>query len=195
MAQPPADPPGQEPSDDWPADNWADDAWPDDDWPADYQPVPRAADEADLLTWLHANALGVAVIAVLAGVAGAFLAFLLTQGPSAPSAASRPPDSASAAPNPAIGGGSALGGGPGGVNGQVQMIIVGKVVAVSSTSITVTGQGSDVTGAVTSTTQVTGKVNGISGVKAGDEVLIKFVGTSGSGALTAAAIQDPASIS
>jgi hypothetical protein len=198
MAQPPAEPPDREPGDDWPDhdwpdDNWADDEWPDDDWPADYQPVPRAADEADLLTWLHANALVVAVVAVLAGVAGAFVAFLLTQGPSAPSAATKLP--ASAAPSPAIGGGNALGGGPGGANGQVQMLIVGKVTAVSSTSITIEGQGNEMTGAVTSATQVTGKVTGISGVKVGDQVLVKFTGAAGASHLTATEIQDPASIS
>lgn len=200
MAQPPADSPDKPPrdawpGDGWPGDDWADDNWPDDDWPADYQPVPLVSDERDLLTWLHANALGVALIAVLAGVAGAFLAFLLTQGPSASPSAGRISSSAVPVPSRRAGGGQALGGLPGGVNGQVQMIIVGKVAAVSSTSITVTGQGNDITGAVTGTTKVTGKVSGISGVKVGDQVLIKFTGTPGSGTLTAATIQDPASIS
>lgn len=192
----PSDPPAHGPGDDWPDDNWADDEWPDDDRPrdhrADWPAAPRAPTDADLLTWLYSNAMAVALVAVLAGVAGAFLAFLLIQGPPASPADTSAPSGARSLV-PSIGGGDSAGALPGGTGGQVQALVVGKVTAVSSTSITVAGQGNAITGAVTGATKVTGKVIGISGVKVGDQVLVKFTGTPGS--FTAATIQDPASIS
>lgn len=192
----PSDPPAHGPGDGWPDHNWADHEWPDDDWrgdyPAGWPAARRASDDADLLTWLHSNALAVGVITVLAGVAGAFLAFLLIQGPPASPAATSAPSGARPL-LPSIGGGNSAGALPGGMNGQVQILVVGKVTAVSSTSITVAGQGNAVTGAVTGTTKVTGRVSGISGVKLGDQVLVKFTGTPGT--FTAATIQNPASIS
>lgn len=195
-----SDPPAYGPGDDWPDDNWADDEWPDDDRPgdhradyrADWPAAPRAPTDADLLTWLFSNAMAVALVAVLAGVAGAFVAFLLIQGPPAsPAATSAPNGARSLVPN--IGGRDSASALPGGTGGQVQILVVGKVTAVGSTSITVAAQGNAVTGAVTGATKVTGKVTGIGGVKVGDQVLVKFTGTPGS--LTAATIQDPASIS
>ena len=48
------------------------------------------------------------------------------------------------------------------------------------------------TAAVTSATKVSGRVSGIGGVKAGDEVSLQAAGTGGK--LTATAIQDPASL-
>jgi hypothetical protein len=224
MAQPPSDPPAHGPGDDrpavppahgpgdgwpadrpapgygdgWPDDDWADDQWPDGSWPGDYPAgwpaVPRPVADPDLLTWLHSNALAVAVVAVLAGAAGAFLAFLLIQGPPASPAAAQVPRSAlPSAPGQGTGGVNPAGALPGAANGQLQILVVGKVTAVSSTSITVAGQGNAITGAVTAATKVTGRVTGISGVKAGDQVLVKFTGTPGT--FTAATIQDPASIS
>ena len=188
------------PDGDWPDDDWPGGDWPDDTWPGD-QPVaggwpasPPRPDERDLLTWLHSNVVAVALIAVLAGVAGAFLAFLLTQGPSAAPSASTPRGLPSI-PSQRIGGGGVSGGQPGGAGGQVQMLLAGPVTAVSSTSITVAGQGNSVTGAVTSATKVTGKVTSISGIRVGDRVLVKFTGNPASGSFIATTIQDPASIS
>ncbi len=211
MAEPPsaASPHGENGGpDDWPDDRWPDGDWPDDDWPDDTWPAgqpaawpgappqPHEPGEPGLLTWLHSNVVGVALIAVLAGVAGAFLAFLLTQGPSAAPAAARTPAGLSPTlPGKGIGGGGVSGGLPGGGAGQVQMLLVGPVTAVSGTSITVAGQGNSVTGAVTSATKVTGKVTSIGGIKVGDHVLVKFTGNPASGSFTAITIQDPASIS
>jgi hypothetical protein len=192
----PSDPPAYGPGGDWPDDNWADDEWPGDDRPgdhrADWPAAPRASADTDVLSWLLSNALAVALVAVLAGVAGAFLAFLLIQGPPAsPAATSAPSGARSLVPN--IRGGDSAGALPGGTGGQVQILVVAKVTAVSRTSITVAAQGNAITGAVTGATKVTGGATGISGVKVGDQVLVKFTGTPGS--FTAATIQDPASIS
>jgi hypothetical protein len=188
------------PDDDGPDDDWSGEQWPDDDWPSDqpaaWSAAPPPPGDVGVLAWLHANVLAVALIAVIAGVAGAFAAFLLTQGPSAAPGPSRTPSGAlPSIPGQRIGGGNAVGGVPGGTGGQLQMLLAGKVTAVSSTSITVEGHGNSVTGTVTSATTVTGKVTGIGGVKVGDQVLVKFTGTAGSGTLTAVTIQDPASIS
>ena len=71
------------------------------------------------------------------------------------------------------------------------MVLAGRVLAVSGTSITIGGVGTSVTAAVTSVTKVTGSVRGIGGVKAGDEVSAQITGTVSH--LTATAIQDPAS--
>ncbi len=70
------------------------------------------------------------------------------------------------------------------------MVLSGTVTAVSRTSITIGGAGPPVTGAVTAATRVTGKVTGISGVRAGDHVSAEL--TQAGGKVTAVAIQDPA---
>jgi len=70
------------------------------------------------------------------------------------------------------------------------MILTGRVLAVSGTSITIGGEGPSVTAAVTRATKVTGTVRGIGGVKVGDEVSAQITGTASH--LTAIAIQDPA---
>jgi hypothetical protein len=80
---------------------------------------------------------------------------------------------------------------PGSGGGTTQIFIGGRVTAVSSTSITIGGPGRDITAAVTASTQVTGKISGISGVKVGDEVSAQLAQSGGS-LLTAVAIQDPA---
>jgi hypothetical protein len=137
----------------------------------------------------------VAVVAVVAAAAGAALVLLFPNGPSvSPSAGGSQP---STAPSQGAGGGIPGSGGPGGPAGSgaghLQALIVGKVIAVSSTSITLAGQGNSVTAAVTRATKVSGKVRSISGVKVGDQVLAQLTGTGGT--FTATTIQDPASIS
>ena len=75
-------------------------------------------------------------------------------------------------------------------NGQLQLILTGRVLAINERSITIGGNGPSVTAAITRSTKITGAVHGIGGVRAGAEVSAQITGISGH--LTAAAIQDPA---
>jgi len=113
------------------------------------------------------------------------VAALIARGasPSSPSTA-QSPGSSQQGGVPGSGGGFP-GGGPVG-----QLLLRGKVVAVSSTSITIAGGSHTVTAAVTSSTSVTGKVTSIASVKVGDVVSAQI--TESGGKATATAIQDPA---
>jgi hypothetical protein len=78
--------------------------------------------------------------------------------------------------------------GPGGGGGS--LFIGGRVLAVSSGSITIGGPGHTVTASVTSATKITGNVTSISGIKVGDQVSAQI--SQQGGKLTAMAIQYPA---
>lgn len=67
----------------------------------------------------------------------------------------------------------------------------GKVVAISSTSITLGGNGPNVVAKITSATKVTGNVSSPSGIKVGDQVAAQVSGKSSS-SYVADSIQDPA---
>ncbi len=82
--------------------------------------------------------------------------------------------------------GSASGNG----NGQLRMLLTGRVLAVSATSITIGGTGPSVTAAVTGATTITGHAHGIGGVKVGDEVAAQITGTPSH--LVTTTLQDPA---
>ena len=58
----------------------------------------------------------------------------------------------------------------GGDDGAARLFVVGRVTAVSSTSITIAGAGPAVTAAVTPSTRVSGRVDNVSGIRAGDQV-------------------------
>jgi hypothetical protein len=80
---------------------------------------------------------------------------------------------------------------PGSGGGTVeQMFVAGQVISVSGTSITIGGPGRSVTAAVTSATKVTGKVDSIGSIKAGDDVSAQIT-VSGSRPIVTA-IQYPA---
>ena len=130
-----------------------------------------------------------AAIAVLAAAAGVAAGLLLIRGAPAVSTAGGATPSASA-PAGTSTARPALPGLSGDANGQLQMILTGRVLAVSGTSITIGGEGPSVTAAVTRATKVTGTVRGIGGVKIGDEVSAQITGTASH--LTVTAIQDPA---
>ena len=133
-----------------------------------------------------------AIVAVLATAAGVAAGLFLVRGTPAASAASgaTPSTLAPSASAPA-GGSASLPGLPGlSGNGQLRMILTGRVVAVSRTSITIGGDGPSVTAAVTGATTITGTAHGIGGVKVGDEVSAQITGTASH--LTVSAIQDPA---
>ena len=133
-------------------------------------------------------AAAVAVLAAAAGVAAGV--FLIKGAPTAtaaqgaratPSASSSQVGSAGLPALPAL---SADG------NGQLQMMLTGRVLAVSDRSITIGGNGPDVTAAITRSTKITGAVSRISAVKAGAEISAQITDTGGH--LTATEIQDPA---
>ncbi len=126
------------------------------------------------------------MVAAAAGIAVGL--FLVRGTPTASAAGGATPS----APAPA---GSSTGlpgpsGLPGSGNGQLRVMLAGRVLAVSSTSLTIGGAGPSVTAAVTGATKITGTVRGIGGVKVGDGVTAQLTGTASH--LTAAAIQDPA---
>jgi hypothetical protein len=91
------------------------------------------------------------------------------------------------------GGGTVPGGGPGAGPGQAgSLFLIGKVTAVSRTSITIGGPGRTATAAVTGATRVTGKVSTITEIKVGDQVSAQI--TQGSRGNVAVAIADPAQL-
>ena len=182
------------------SDDWPDDLWPGDDdppggggpgggaapgmppgSPGDGPPRRRPRGVLLLVTALLAAAAGAAIVLgvhALSGSSG------VTAGP-----AGQPSSLTPVAPggNGQPGGGALPGTGSGGTG---TLFAIGKVTAVSGTSITIGGPGHTVTAAVTGSTRITGKVSGISGIKVGDQVSAQIV--QNGGAARASAIQDPA---
>jgi hypothetical protein len=184
--------------------DWADGEWPDDLWPdGDDGPPGEHRGQAGAGTPAAATSPGRAagalprpvtlmLIALAAAVAGAG-AVLAVRDLSRPSSAAPAPSSQ---PSGAVGG---LPGGSGapGANGALpggsaggRLFVIGTVTAVSRTSITIGGSGHSVTAAVTNSTQITGNVTGIGGIRTGDEVSAQI--TQSGGKDSADAIQDPA---
>jgi hypothetical protein len=132
-----------------------------------------------------------AAVAVAAAAAGAAVA-VGVDGASASSAGTvTTPASPPAAAAPGAGGGNGFpppGAGGGSGSGE-QMLAAGKVTAVNGTSITVSGNGSSITAAITSATSFTGSVKSAGHIKVGDLVMID-ISVNGA-ADTAASIQDP----
>ena len=136
-------------------------------------------------------------VAVVAAVAGVAVGFFLTRGAPVASAAggAMPSGPAPVSAPPSTGGGPrTLPGPPGNAGGngdeQLRMLLTGRVLAVSRTSVTIGGAGPSVTAAVTSTTKLTGRVHGLSSVKVGDEVAAQITGTPSHLVITT--LQDPA---
>jgi hypothetical protein len=75
---------------------------------------------------------------------------------------------------------------------QLELVLGGRVTAVSATSITIGAGSRAVTATVTKATRITGKVTSIAGIRVGDMVSATITGTDGK--LTAGTIQDPASL-
>jgi hypothetical protein len=191
---------GSEPAD---GDEWPDDLWPDDEparriggsaggggagepWPAAVNPAGVPGHGA-LRRRVRPGTL--AVIALGAAAAGAGIVLGVVDLSSSPSATTAAPGGrpSQLAPVPPGGNGALPGAGPG---GTAMIFMIGKVTAVSGTSITIGGPAHSVTAAVTDSTRVTGKVSGIRGVKVGDQVSAQI--TQSGGRSRAIAIQDPA---
>jgi hypothetical protein len=195
-----------------------DDGWPDDEWPDGED--PWADDEDTAASFGHGGQAGadgtvgpggpgrpgrrrrpspvaVAIVAMLAAAIGFGAAFAAVRAPSAASASGTPspaPGRGALQTFPPAGGG-VPGGLPGGSGQIVQMAVAGRVAAVSTTSITIEAGGGAFTAAVTSATEVTGRVTSVSGIRVGDSVSAEMTGTQSNGTqskLTATAIQDPA---
>jgi hypothetical protein len=199
--------------DDWPDDGSPDDEWLDDGW-LDGQPFgapggpsgPRLGPgSGHRRGWGHGGFPGfptwmaVAVI-VAAGIAGVAVGFLLTRGTPAasgalPSASAPPSVQTSAPPSTGSGAGPQArpglpGNASGNGDGQLRMLLTGRVLAVSGTSVTIGGVGPSVAAAVTSTTKLTGHVHDLSGIKVGDGVSAQITGTPSHLVITT--LQDPA---
>jgi hypothetical protein len=190
--------------------DWADDdEWPDDLWPDDGDGSPgdhggpAASSQAPAMrpSWAAAGPAGppkprpplitLVAIGLVAAVIGAGIVLAVRDLSRSPSAAAAPGG------QPSYGIGGPGGNGQPGANGALpgggqggRLFVIGKVTAVSSTSITIGGSGQSVTAAVTGSTKVTGNVSGIAGIKAGDQVSAQI--TRSGGRDTAIAIQDPA---
>lgn len=132
--------------------------------------------------------LTLAAVAV-AGVAIGVAAVLISDAGQGITAAGTTP-SAAPASRPAQGGGLASLPPLTGNSGGLQMMIEGRVTAVSSTSITLGGAGPSVSARITRSTQFSGKVHAVSGVKVGDQVRATLSGSSAT-SLTATSIEDP----
>ena len=165
--------------------DWPDDLWPDNDDPhggrEDRPPKRRSRPALLLVIALLAAAAGAGIVLAVDGLSG-------SSGVTAGSA-SQPSSLTPVAPggNGQPGGGALPGTGSGGTG---TLFVIGKVTAVSGTSITVGGPGHTVKAAVTGSTRITGTVSGISGIKVGDQVSAQIV--QNGGAARASAIQDPA---
>jgi hypothetical protein len=145
-------------------------------------PVPEPASGRS--RWLMT---AVVIGAAAAGVAGglAFLRLPVWHAAGSPSAQSQSP-AASPGGNRGLPGLAPL---TGNGDGQLQISLVGDVLAVSSHSITIGGDGSPVTARITGSTTFTGSVTRAGAIKVGTEVAAEITGTGSS--LTVTAIQDP----
>jgi hypothetical protein len=143
-----------------------------------------------------------AMVAVVAAAIGIAAALLLQNGSSTATAAGNSSPAATApssagAPSSGTQGGSSQGLPPlpglsGNGDGKIHLMLAGKVLKITSSSITIGGTGPAVTAAISGSTQVTGSVTRISGIKAGDTISAQLSG-SNSASMTATAIQDPIS--
>jgi hypothetical protein len=199
-----ADAPDPDWPDDWPGDERAD--APDPDWPDDWpEDDARDGDGGAGLPWPAAPApppgwdgrpggrgprplvlVVVAVVALLAG--GVALAITRELDRSAAPAAAPSSQPSGAVPGGGTGGGAPPGSAGAGTAGEI--FIMGRLAAVSSTSVTIGGPGGSETAAVTSATKVTGTVTSVGGLRVGDQVSAQIVVNDGRA--TATAIQDPA---
>jgi hypothetical protein len=192
-------------------DEWPDDLWPDDDGQAERrsggsaggggagEPRPAAVNPAggpgNGVPRRSVRPGVLAVIALGAAAAGAGIVLGVVDLSSSPSATTAAPVGQPTQLIPVPSGGSGQPGGNGalpgsGSGGTAMIFVIGKVTAVSGTSITIGGPTHSVTAAVTESTRVTGKVSGIRGVNVGDQVSAQI--TQSGGRSSAIAIQDPA---
>jgi hypothetical protein len=138
-------------------------------------------------------------------VAAAAIGAAVTLGVTDASSSSSPPSSSASSgfntPEGSSGAGNGSGISPGGGgmslgesgsgSGARVALILGKVTAVSSTSITFSTNQGSMTAAVASSTTFSGNVTNVSQVKVGDEVTVQL--SANDSTITATSIEDPAS--
>lgn len=180
----------------WPGDDWPDDEdWPDDaslafPWPEPEIPWPGT--EIRPPRGRLRSAVGPAAAAILAAGAGVGLALYFggSDGGSPAVAGSPPAASPGAGPTgQGASGGTLPGGGIPGSGTVIQMFIVGRIAAVSRTSITIGTSGRSITAAITSATRVGGNVHNVAALAVGDLVSAQITETNRKA--TVNAIQDP----
>lgn len=165
--------------------------------PAEYGGYPPPKSNAPLVA---------AAVVAVAAVIGLVLVLVFTNGSSAASTVSDPAGNGNPAPAQTYldGGGDGAGNGVGadgngslaplpplsGNGGGLMYMLSGRVSAISSTSITLAGNGPSVTAALTGSTRFSGDITGAAGIKVGDQVTAQVSGRSSS-KLVVTAIQDP----
>ena len=139
------------------------------------------------------------MLAVIAGLAlavgaGVTLAITSELSPAAPAAShsQSPQVTGPGGSNGSRPGGTGTGPNGGVPGGLAQIFIAGPVDAISAKSITLGAPGRTVTAAITSATRVSGRVNSVSQIKAGDNVSAQITMRSGKSVVTA--IQYPAQL-
>jgi len=147
----------------------------------------------------RAHPLTLAAVAVAGATIGVAAVLIVGAGTGSTAATGAPASPGPASPAPAQGGGShgadPYGGVPSalpplsGTGAGLQVMLGGRVTAVSATSITIGGRGPSVTAKITKATRFTGNVHSVTGVKVGDQVSAVLSGASAS-SLTATTIQD-----
>lgn len=188
---------------DWPDENWAREAWPEDGDEAWPRPEP-----AEWPGGVQQRGPGVggglprlAIVAVVGLAVGVTIAIavkdLSGSSPASTASDGRPNPGQSYAGSPGTGqpGGSVAPGQPGAQPPAVtgNLMIAGKVTAVSPRSITISAGPQSVTAQVTAATHFSGTVTGIAGVRPGDMVVAQITVTSRVDSLVT--LQDPASLS
>jgi hypothetical protein len=138
----------------------------------------------------------IAAIAVIAAALGAILVLVLTNHPgSTPSAGTAPSTPASSAPaqsGTGTGGGGSSSSGVGIPGAPAQVFMAGRVLAISSSSITIGGPSHTIKADITSATQFNGKAKNAGAVKVGDIVTAQINNTRNPAVVTS--LQDPAQI-
>ena len=167
----------------------------DGDFATDPVPPPPGREARQRGARQRVHPLTLAAVAVAGATIGVGAVLITDAGAGGTSATGTTPSYAPASSAPTPSGGS-YGGGQSalpplsGTGGGLQMMLSGRVTAVSATSITIGGDGPSVTAKIAKATRFTGTVHGISGVKVGDQVSATLSGSSAS-TLTATAIEDP----
>jgi hypothetical protein len=163
--------------------------WPEPPPPGPWPPPPGGQDGPRRS---HIQPVTAGVAAVLAALVVAIVVlFAVTGHSAAPASAAGGGNAPAGGGAPVQGGGGGFYGGGGGGGGN-HLVMGGQVTRVSSTSITLGGQGHTITAAITSATRYTGSVKSASGIKPGQSVMVVISGY-GSAHPVAQSISDPPS--
>lgn len=164
---------------------WA--AQPDAPWPPPPPPGGQGSVPRSRIQPVTAGVIGV-IAALVVAVVVLFAVHMNSPAP-APAAGTGNAPVGGGAPVQGGGGGGPIQGGGGGSH----LFLGGQVIKVSSTSITLSAQGRDISAAITSSTRFTGSVKSASGIKPGQQVMVVISGY-GTAHQVAQQISDPPSM-